>query len=68
MLNVFNAGIFQNNSKLFSVSLQFHSGPLMCEHEIETRLKDLSKVTAIWMRCGNSDRKHLTSDIGFDLL
>lgn len=70
MLNVFNAGIFQNNSKLFSVSLQFHSGPLTCEHEIETqRLNDLSKVTVIyWVKCGKSDRKHLTSDTDFDLL
>jgi len=38
MLNVFNAGIFQN-SKLFSISLQFHSGPLTCEREIETDIK-----------------------------
>ena len=70
MLNVFNVGIFQHNSKLFSVSMQFHSGLLTCEHEIETeRLNDLSKVTVMnWARYGNSDSEHLKSDTDFDLL
>lgn len=70
MLSVFNAGIFQHNSKLFSISLQFHSGLLMCEHEIETkRFSNFSKVIVMyWLRYGNSDSEHLKSDSDFDFL